>query len=247
MFHLVAHYGSIGNTANTGINAITDVTLSIRNNHITPGRPMMLRAALGFGAELLRVRNNSARVRAVSPNYLPQTLHAAALPVDVPVVDMMNNPFRIDAAEELIWEVSNDAVGPTDTYVLNWLYETMQPAPQGEIFTIRGTSTTASVANAWTAITMSWDFQLPAGRYAIVGGQYYAATGLAFRTVIDGQVLRPGGVANVQESARTWDKQLNGGLGLWGIFDTVTLPNIEVLNGGAVAVHTIYLQVVRLP
>lgn len=246
MHHLACNYGSIAGSANTDLPAITDGILSIRNSHYTPSNNMNLYAAVALGDLLLRARNYSAHVRRYAPNYLQYVINGAAFGEDTPVVDMMSFPFVLPGAEEIIWQVSNSGAGPTATYLFSWIAPSFTPAPSGEIYGMYGTSTTASVANTWTTISMNWDFQLPQGTYAIVGGAYYGTTALAFRTIVDGQFWRPGGLGNAVEGQRLWRKQRMGGMGLWGTFNTVTLPRIEVLNGGAVSVHTVYLDVIRI-
>lgn len=246
MFHFAANYESADNTANLDLNALDDGILSIRNNHHVPSEPLELRAALGLGDELLRARLNSPRVRAMSPIYLLPILNAAVPNTDVQIADFRNNPIRMSAAEEIIWEVTNSGAGPTATFVLSWLFSSFRPAPTGEVFIVRGTSTTAAVAATWTNVTVTWDFQLPAGVYSVIGAAYYATNAIGFQVQFDGQYYRPGALGFATEGHSVWRGQLNGGLGEWGQFDTVSLPRVRVLNGSTDNAHTFYLQIVRI-
>lgn len=245
MFHLLAHFGNLA-AGPVDVPAITDQIFSTRNNHYTPGEDLQLIAAAGLGDELIRVINNSARVRAINPPILMPITNAALWTSNPQINDFRNFPFLIKNSEELIWQAVNAVAGPTDTWVLNWVRRAFTPAPRGEIYTLRGTSTTAAVDSAWTLINPTWDFQLPQGVYAVIGGAYYAAGSIAFRVVFDGQLYRPGGIGEAVEGDMPWYGQLNGELGLWGTFDTVTLPQVEVLCNAATAVHTFQIQVIRI-
>lgn len=240
------HYGSLGNTANTQIPAINDGQMALRDGKITPNERYEIVAAYPLGDEILRARFSSPNVKAVAPSYILPVNNAATPGYNPQVADYRDNPVIAPKGEGILIEASNSAAGPTATYCGIWMQTQKRPVPQGMPFYLRGTSTTASVAFTWTDIEMTWDFDLPAGEYAVIGGVYYGATALAFQTVFQGQALRPGGLGAATIGIAPWKPQLEGGLGLWGMFDTITLPQIRVFNGAVVAVHEIVLKVIRL-
>ena len=246
MHHLCCYTENLNAGTNQDIDAIQDQVLSIRNNDYTPGINMNLIALAGLGANLTRVRLNSPRVQALQPPYFLPLITAAQPPEDAKAVNLTQRPFLVQNSEGIDWQVTGDQGVAQQQYVFNWLTTNMQQARVGEIFTLRGTATTTNVANIWNDIDIQWDFNLPQGQYEVIGGVYYGATAIAFRCLFDGQVFRPGGLGGANEGELPWAAQLNGGLGAWGVFDTVTLPNIQCLSSGADTAQTIYLQVIRV-
>lgn len=247
MFHLAVNYGSLDNTANQAIDALGDDVLSIRSSQHTPYQDMEQFATLASGAQLSRARDVTPNVAKLLNSYLSPINVNAAIQLDQLVQEQFDNPIIRRANEGIAYQVTNAVAGPTDTYVFNWLRTSHVPAPRaGQVLTMRGTSTTAAVASAWTSIDMTWEPNLQAGTYAVIGGVYYAATALAFSVIFDGQFFRPGALGHVTEGVTPWRKQRNGGLGMWGTFGVQSYPRIRVLNGAAVAVHTVYLDIVRI-
>lgn len=246
MFHLATNFGNLGNTANTAINALNDDVLLINNNQHVPAVPLNCLAEFGMGDELLRARDVTPSVAQLMNSYIP--IHNEAQPAALEWPSWMQSfPKRRKRTEGIAYQVSNSAAGPTDTYIFQWLYESFTPAPIGQVYTMRGTSTVASVANVWTTLSsVTWEPSLPEGRYSVIGAAVVGTTEIAFSLIFPGQFYRPGGLAGLTEGNPTWERQRYGGLGEWGQFDLQTFPIPRVLNGGAVASHTIYLDVVRL-
>lgn len=245
MFHLAVNYGSLDNTPLTAVNALNDDVLSIRDSKHTPGENLEMFACLPSGALLLRARDVTPNVAKMLNSYLSPINPNAAIQIDQLVREQFERPTPRLANEGISYQITNSGAGPTDTYVFSWLRRGHVPAPVGEILTMRGTSTTASVANTWTTISMTWEPNLPSGSYTVIGGGYYAATGLAFSCIFDGQFWRPGALGHATEGVIPWRRQRFGGLGQWGVFGVQAYPRIRVLNGGAVSAHTVYLDVVR--
>lgn len=246
MFHLAANYGSLGNTANTDVPALDDGILSIRNSHHVPAEDLQLVAALPIGDEVLRMRIANPYLQAIAQPYIVPVQNAVVPVANYPIADYRRNPIPYRNSEEIQYQVSNSASGPTATTVLSWLRQMERPAPTGQPYMLRGTSTTAAVAYTWTSLTMTWGFNLPAGLYSVIGGVYYATNALAFQITFDGMYYRPGGLGYAVEGINGWGEMLVGGMGEWGQFNTISLPRIRVLNASTDATHVIYLNCVRL-
>lgn len=246
MFHLAAYSTEQTNDTTVNLQALVDGRLNVNGTAFRLGMPMDIRSVLLAGADVIRGRILTPRLRPISEPYIVP-VHTALLPtVDTRIMDLRNNPLRVDASEDIDIESTVDGAAPARVTAALWLYQQFTPAPSGEIITLRMTSTTTAVPFAWTQLTVTNDFQLPQGRYAVVGGSYFAINAIAFRVLFEGQFLTPGGIGSTIAVQRPWAAQLNGGLGKWGEFDTVTIPNISILNGAADVDHTIYLQVVRV-
>ena len=246
MFHLATNFGSLANTANTAINALNDDVLNINNNNHVPDTPLQCYAEFGLGDELLRARDVTPSIAQLMNSYIPVHNEAQAAALDWPSW-IADNPKRRKPSEGIAYQVSNSGAGPTDTYVFQWLYESFTPAPSGQIYTMRGTSAVAAVANTWTTLsTVTWEPSLPEGLYAVVGGAVTGTQDIAFSLIFPGQRWRPGGLAGATEGNPTWQRQRYGGLGLWGTFSLLAFPIPRILCGTTTNAHTIYLDVVRL-
>jgi hypothetical protein len=246
MFHTCAFYGSLANVANTDTVAVVDDILAISNNHFLPQQDLDIIYAAALGALLDRQRIVSPTNRQITLPFIRAINVAAAFATNPAVDNYIDNPFRIRGLEELAIESTNTAAGPTDTWAILGLQNTYEPAPRGNVFHLRGTSTTATVADAWTTLAVAWADILPDGTYAIVGGELIGATEIAFRCILENQSWRPGGLASASVGLNPFRLQKNGGWGVWGRFKPTRMPIIQALNGAAVAAHTVYLDIMRV-
>lgn len=247
-FHMAAYASTtLSTTANTDITAVADDILAISNNHFLPQNDMDLIAAYCQSATLNRARLVSPSNRQITLPFL-RPVNAAATPATDPnVCDLSHQPFRIQGLEELALEASSDIATGNETFVgFVCLQDRRDPVPPGNIFTLRGTSTTASVALTWTTISTTWADALPDGDYVCVGLEVIGATEIGARAIFENQVLRPGGVAQVLVGSRTHYMFRQGRLGVWGRFKSTRMPIIQVFNSAAVSVHTVFLDLIRV-
>lgn len=246
-FHMAAYTELLGTTANTDIDALTDDIITITNAHFQPQRDYDLVFAHVQSATLNRVRLVSPSMRQITVPFIrPITL--ATLPATDPnVADYRSNPFRIRALEEFAMEATSDIAMGTERFTgLVGLSSGLTPMPRGDVYTFRGTSTTAAVANTWTTLTTTFADILPAGSYVVVGGDYVATNAIAFRLNFENQIERPGGLGFATLGLRSHWMFYKGGLGIWGMFTSTRNPIVQVLNNAADAVHTIHLDIVRV-
>lgn len=248
MFHLAAWSKLIDNTANTDVTPVTDDILPIQNSHFVLPQDMQLVAAWAASATLSRARLNSGSLRQVNPPYF-RPLNVAALPANDPnLVELAHRPFTLKGQEELILEATSGvAMGTERSTFLAWMMPNFDPAPQGDTYFIRFTSTTAAVANVWTTLAVTFETSLPKGRYAAVGCELQSTNGQAHRLIFDNQIWRPGFLSISSLGNRTHVYDYRQTLGKWGEFTTVSLPRFQVLVNGTDAAHEGYLQCVRLP
>lgn len=246
MFHVLGNFISISTTADTDVTPIVDSVFLIQNSHFVPQTDMMLFAAAAMEATPSRVRIVTASLRIPSTPWL-RPLITGTTPPNMPVLpDYRANPLTLKALEEIqIWATSAIAMGNENFTSLLFVGDTITPAPQGNIVTMRGTSTTAAVANKWTQLTMTWQDTLPFGTYTIVGLIHYSANAQACRLVINGQLWRPGALSVTALGNYSHPMFLKGGLGAWGSFRSTAMPIPEVLSNSTDATHEVYLEFVR--
>lgn len=247
MHHTVAFNVDLGTTANTDVPAITDNVLTISNNHFLPQNDWQVIFAAAMSATLNRARIVSPTNRQITLPFIRPIILAATPGDDVGVADFREHPFRIRGLEELAIEASSDiAMGTESCTVVLGLSQRQDPVPMGNIFTMRGTSTTASVADTWTTITVTWADILPEGVYGVCGLEVIGATQVAGRLILEDERFRPGGLAVTSIGQRNHQMFRKGGLGMWGRFRSTALPQVQVLNTAAVSVHTVYMDLIRL-
>ena len=245
-WHCAAFSASLGSVTNADTAAITDQIMVIQNNHLLPQQDMLLHYAAGSGPDTDRIRISSPTNRLITWPFI-RPFNGAALPATDPnVADYRNNPFQIEGMEELAIETTTNAVGPSRVTVVVGIGDPLTPIPRGNVFTLRGTSTTAAVANAWTPVTVTWADSLPQGDYVCVGMVCQSTNQLASRATFENQYWRPGGQGITALGNRSHIMFDKGGLGQWGRFRSVRMPNVEVLANAADAAHEFYLDLIRV-
>lgn len=253
MHHTSIYFASVADATLAELTAQSDQIIAIQNSHLFPPRDLPLWAVYALGTTVRRQRISTPKTRQIAiPQVSP--MEQAALPADNPaVMDLRRMPYFLPREEEIAIEhFQNVGMAQDGWSVLFFGYEndarqmSPTPAPVGDLTVLRATGTTTQTADAWSDITLTYDQQLPVGNYAVVGAQCFAATGIAFRLILDGQYPRPGGLCQLNEGGRPWEGQVMGGLGLWGTFRTVSLPRLQIYSSSADSAQTLWLQVVRM-
>lgn len=253
MHHIVVYRASIADSTLAELTAQTDQILAIQNSHIFPPRDLPLIFAWAGSANLQRWRINTPKLRQVVIPVMPG-MDQAALPPDLPFINRLwMNPLVLRREEEIAVEAFQTAgVAQVVIAVLAFLYEQdqgamhPQPAPIGDTYTLRATGTTTLTANAWSDVALTYDQQLPAGRYAVVGGACDSTNLIAWRLILDNQFPRPGGLGRANHGLEPFREQLMGGLGKWGEFTTVSLPRLQCYATVADTAEELWLQVVKI-
>lgn len=247
VWHMCAYEEDIGTTADTDLDAIADDVLTRVSNHFQLQNAMDLLFAFACSANLSRGRIVTPDFRQIARPYI-RPVEPAAAPGDNPnVADYSGNPLRVPALEEIQVELTSGiCMGTEQAFALLGLQERFDPVPRGDIYTLRGTSSTASTADTWTSLTTTWVDTLPNGTYAVVGMSGFAATAIAFRIIFEEQRWRPGCVASNTAGQRTAKIFRKGRLGQWGRFNNTAMPIVQTLNSAAVSTHEYYLDLMKI-
>lgn len=246
MFHLALFDSSLAASTEAQITAVTDQILTIQDNGFLPQDGMELAFAYAMSADLQRAFLQSPTFRGITPPYIRPAHSSALLPTFGDVADWRANPLRVRGREVLQAWGFQDNAGVQDVRVGIGLQKSFQPAPVGDIMTMRGTSVTTATADQWTTLAMTWEDTLPEGRYAVVGLEAEGANMIGARLVLPDQQPRPGcpGLSAVGVQGPKMFRK--GRLGLWGGFRSTDMPNPEVYCSGATAAFTLYMDIVRL-
>lgn len=247
MFHTLAWFVSIGQTVDTDVTPVTDSVMLIQNSHFVPQSDLRCFWAAAMSATLNRARFATPKTRQVTNPWIRPLIQAATPPNNPNVRDWLDSGFSFKGLEEIqLLATSGLAMGNENFTAVASLGVGLQPAPQGDYYPLRGTSTTAAVANKWTQVSMTWQDTLPAGTYAIVGLEHESANAQAARLILQNQQFRPGalsvtGLGNRQNHALTHRK-----MGVFGTFIQTAMPLVEVLCNAADASHEVYMDIIRV-
>lgn len=246
MHHTSAYFLNIANVANTDVPAVQDGILTLQNNHILPPQDMPLLYAYAGSATLTRARLTSPSLRQITqPQIRP--INVALLPANNPnVMTFQLDGLKVRALEELAMQATSGVAMNEHFYGVVGLLDRYVPTVAGDKITLRATATTAAVASAWTQIQYTLDDQLPNGTYAMVNSEHISANGIAHRWTFDNQFFRPGMLSFATIGLRTIVENYANAWGEWGRFRNTSQPRLEVLCDAADAVHTMFLEVIKV-
>jgi len=248
-YHTCAFRGTLNaGSANEDVAAVADDILVVQNNHFLPQRDYDIIWAYAQSTTINRARIGSPSNRQITLPFIRPVQQGAAPPTDPNFADYRTNPFRIRGLEELAIEATTDlAMGNETAFIILGLQDNYQPPPPGDVFTMRGTSTSAATANVWTSLSVvTWADILPAGTYAVVGVEVIGAACIAARLIFENQTLRPGVLGVTAIGNRSGLPFYKGGFGMLGQFTSTRMPIVQVLATAATASWSIYLDIVRL-
>jgi len=158
------------------------------------------------------------------------------------------NPIPLDEGEALNAYLANTAVAANGRGMPGVWFSDGPIAPiDGEIRTILATSVVAGDLGEWSSGPLTLAYDLPVGRYQLVGARCLAgATSGLFRFIFVDMWQRPGGVSVRHINDDDLSAFRNGIMGVWGEFGHRALPRLEVLNIETVANPDVYLDVIKV-
>ena len=162
------------------------------------------------------------------------------------VTDKRFSPISLTEQEAIQGEVYNNPSGATFSYHFMTLSDGPVATITGSpIRTVRCTAAASLSAGQWASSSLTFPVSLRAGNYQCVGARCNSANGVVFRLLFQGSPWRPGGVVVNDEADQGLDWQRQGGLGLWGEFDSRTTPQIEIL-GVTDSAQEVFLDLIYL-
>lgn len=197
------------------------------------------------------------RARLVSPslrrrsNFQVTPLNggaAAAVEPDSPhkIMDLRDNPLALVTGEQLNFEAfANPAAAQIQTGLV-WLSDGKVAPISGPIFSVRATSATAAVADAWTNVAIAFEEDLPVGRYQVVGLFPMSTTMLAARLVLVGYQWRPGAMGSDLINDLASPIFRLGQMGVYGEFEDTSPPTIDVLCAAADATQEFWIDLIQV-
>jgi hypothetical protein len=253
MFHLAAWYESIDPAAAyNDLTAVADTQLTTGGDNIQiPTLDQIV--ALAGGAE----NAVAPRMRLVAPSLRQRSLYQIA-PLNVAtagavepgsppaVVDLRANPLKMEKSENVQCSLLSNPAAAQIQWGLMWLADGPVAPVQGNIFTARGTSATTLVAGTWSNCAITFDENLPRGRYQIVGMKGISAGAIAARTVLPEIRWRPGVIAC--DIVEDLDDRIfrNGQFGVFGEFEDTDGLTVDFLSVSADTAEIVYLDLIQV-
>ena len=122
----------------------------------------------------------------------------------------------------------------------------------GKIYSVRGTLAASLVTASWVNSAITFGQTLPAGNYNVVGMKVWSANSCAARLFFvamaganSGSQWRPGCLTQNTEAQEGWADFRFGNTGVWGAFNNVTPPSVDVM-GITDTAQVVYLDLIRL-
>lgn len=173
---------------------------------------------------------------------------AAAVEPDSPqkVIDLRSTPVPLIRGEGMTCEVSSNPAAAQIQSVIVWLADGPIVPVTGQVYTIRASSSTALVAGTWSNVALTFDEDLPRGRYQVVGFRPLSAGMLAARLVFVGGSFRPGALGVDTNLDLQHPMFRYGGMGVYGEFEDSEPPTVDCLSVSADAAQTFHLDVIQL-
>lgn len=246
-FHLAAFSESVAIGATTQqIDGVPDgiLTRSASNNFLAPDGCRLF-AATGLGTNLTRMRINTPVARYVAFPQIAPTNAGTTVPSPANLSLFENAGIKPNASDEIAIEAGqNNAAAQIERAGLWLMFQRKEPTP-GVKYRTRFTATITAVAESWASGAITFDQTIPAGIYQIQGMQCFGANLFLSRLIFPGGGWRPGVLCNNLVSDIPRREFTDGTFGVFGEFNSVNVPQLEILSTGANTAQEGFLDLVR--
>jgi len=158
-----------------------------------------------------------------------------------------DSPIPLKTNEGMKALMTNGAVSGARGLVGIWLANGAITKVSGDIRTIKATTTFTPTANEWSSCALDFVQDLPVGDYQVVGARCIGgSTQGLFRLIFVGGIWRPGGVISQMITSPEMKMFRRGNLGVWGTFNSLQPPKLEVLEVASVANPTLFLDLIKV-
>jgi len=246
-FTLVAFTESQDSAALTNIAAVADPHVRVSGDDIYV--PMALPFLAGYyfcGANFTQGQVLSPSLRRTC-NIDVDRADLADEPGSPPNVhDLFANPTPLEGGEAINTQMAEDAAGASRVNALLWFSNGPIAPVTGAMFTVRATSPTTLVANAWTNGALTFSQTLPRGTYQIVGMRAQSTGLRAARLVIPGFSWRPGVTGTDADSDIDAQVFRLGEAGVFGEFVHDAPPTVDFFSASADTAEVVHLDLIKI-
>lgn len=229
----------------TGVNDPEFVTRGGTTNNFIFTENYQILMAYTFETTITGARLDMPSINTYGRHHIHPLNRGIVVPSRPYIQDFRDYPFKLPTNEEMGVQVINGLAGTEQSTIAFVVAPTSwnRNLPRGDQrLTMHATVTPTGIANAWSTLyNLTFDEQIRAGWYAIVGAQVVGA-GLQFcrfifdkPPIVNGRRMRPGvfGQQLIGDQPAPWQM---GGLGLFGQFNTFQPPQMEFFFNAAGAV-----------
>ncbi|MGH7409853.1 MAG: hypothetical protein ACREJ6_02150, partial [Candidatus Methylomirabilis sp.] len=161
-------------------------------------------------------------------------------------LDLRAQPIVLVVGEQLNAEINTNPVAAQIQWCIVWLSSGPVEPVRGPVFTIRATNAVALVGSVWSNQPITFQEDLPRGRYQVVGFRPESAGMIAGRLVFVGGGPRPGAlgadaISDIQHPIFRY-----GELGVWGEFEDIEPPTVDCLSVSADATQEFYFDLIQV-
>ena len=242
-WHLLAYEQNQTSSTNNAADMVPDGVLTRRNNRLISTDPLDLIGAAAMGSGILRARfNNIGLITRGIPHIWP-VIRSATVPDRPGWMDLRQAPVALPVNEEIVVEITDNAVAAADNWVLLWLagpgYSRNQQRG-AERLTVRATATgSGGSETTWgNLVDLTFERDLIGGVWSVRGVECVAPNCVAFRFRFPrqpetfGRQWRPGGLVT-NATGNVSQDGLFDGFGEWGRFNTYEPPQVQFLGDAA--------------
>jgi len=162
------------------------------------------------------------------------------------LADLRTRPLVLQQGENVSVQFNSNTSAAAWQWVLGLFFDELRPIPNGEVRTLRFTSTATLVARVWSNANLTAVEELPAGEYAVIGMRYVGASAIAARLVPRGAGWRPGCIGGDVDGYEDNPIFRYGALGEWMRFRHDEIPSVDFLADLADTDQDIFLDVVKV-
>jgi hypothetical protein len=230
--HVVGYELSSSLSSLTVLTPIPDGTVAIASNDIKVPTGL---ANLAWIAAMINSAAATLRIQAQSPS-LRATLNLDVTPIANGLVfgnppevqNYLEAPIPLQATEGLNVLAQNGAA------VMNRAFVCFADGPaqptSGRIYTVRFTTSITLATASWVNGAMTLGQTLPVGNYQVVGLRVWSANSCCARLFFVGGQWRPGVPTGTTSAAKEWNYFRFGNAGVWGQFNNITPPSLDVMG-----------------
>lgn len=159
--------------------------------------------------------------------------------------DLFSSPIPLITGETIRTLMAEDVAGAGRVSALLWFSDGPITPITGKIQTVRVTGSTTLVANAWTAVTLTFSQTLPFGTFQIVGARFNSTGARAGRIIVPGYPWRPGAPGVDADSDLDAPRFRYGQAGVWAEFTSDNPPQAEFFSASADTAEVVHLDLIK--
>ncbi|MEM4761497.1 MAG: hypothetical protein QW230_00785 [Thermofilum sp.] len=253
--HTFAYYANTSATTPTEITVVKDdvLTQTTTTRFLVPVGLNRFLWGIATGSHLVdpMVTTPSLEVKRTKLRFIPHCRGGTGISLTGFEVFVPPKRILLSETEEISFlAAQNASTPPSAVYgVVTLSVPEPPPPPEGDLYLLKCTGSTTLTANQWTTVTLTPEYQLPVGTYAVIGFLPISASGIAARLIIPGQVWRPGMpvLQGDDNTARAFDPERLDKLWTFemGRFPHFAIPQVQFLAASADTSQIVYFWLVK--